>query len=391
MIRQRNKLALAVLTTAAFASAELSQLLYQPDIPLSHPAIRYYESPLASQIPSLKLEYKPGFGYLPDVLEQLGIKQDTQALVFSKTSFQAAKIGPRNPRAIYFNDRYAVGWVRGSEDLEIEVTDPQQGAVFYAVKRGPDGKPVFDRSETCMKCHQGPQTIGVPGIFISSVFPSASGMPDSDRQSAIITDHRTKFEERWGGWYVTGLSGEQSHRGNAIAQNPAEPKVLETYGTQNLTNLLRKFDPAGYLLPSSDMIALMTFEHQTQMVNLMTRLNWELRIAGKETREIDSRIEDVAQYMTFYGEDELKEPVKGVSTFTETFPKQGPRDHKGRSLRDFDLQTRLFRYRLSYMIYSPQFDALPDWVRAKIYARLKAAADPAALEILRDTKNDLAF
>jgi len=127
------------------------------------------------------------------------------------------------------------------------------------------------------------------------------------------------------------------------------------------------------------------------MVNLMTRLNWELRIAGKETREIDSRIEDVAQYMTFYGEDELTEPVKGVSTFTETFPKQGPRDHKGRSLRDFDLQTRLFRYRLSYMIYSPQFDALPDWVRAKIYARLKVAADPVALEILRDTKNDLAF
>jgi hypothetical protein len=213
-------------------------------------------------------------------------------------------------------------------------------------------------------------------------------MPDSDRQSAIITDHRTKFEERWGGWYVTGLSGEQKHRGNAIAQNPAEPKVLETYGTQNLTNLMRKFDPAGYLLPSSDMIALMTFEHQTQMVNLLTRLNWELRTGAPQ---IDSRIEDVAQYLMFYGEDKLQEPIKGVSTFTETFPKQGPRDHKGRSLRDFDLQTRLFRYRLSYMIYSPQFDALPDWVRTKIYAHLKSDADPAALEILRDTKHDLAF
>jgi hypothetical protein len=213
-------------------------------------------------------------------------------------------------------------------------------------------------------------------------------MPDSDRQSAIITDHRTKFEERWGGWYVTGLSGEQKHRGNAIAQNPAEPKVLETYGTQNLTDLMRKFDPAGYLLPSSDMIALMTFEHQTQMVNLLTRLNWELRIGAPQ---IDSRIEDVAQYLMFYGEDKLQEPIKGVSTFTETFPKQGPRDRKGRSLRDFDLQTKLFRYGLSYMIYSPQFDSLPDTVRSKIYAHLKAEASPEALEILRDTKHDLAF
>jgi hypothetical protein len=275
----------------------------------------------------------------------------------------------------------AVAWVRGSEDIEIAVADPKQGAVFYALKNG-----VLDRNEVCMRCHVGPQTIGVPGMFISSVFPSASGMPDSDRQSAIITDHRTKFEERWGGWYVTGLSGEQRHRGNAIAQNPAEPKLLETYGTQNLTNLMRKFDPKGYLQPSSDMIALMTFEHQTQMVNLFTRLNWEARISGKLTPQIEARIQDVTDYMQFQGEEPLKEPIEGVSTFTKTFPQQGPRDKKGRSLRDFDLKTKLFRYPLSYMIYSPSFDGMPDWVRSRIYARLKLSLPPDALEILQDTK-----
>ena len=398
---RKSKLAAAIFGCAAFATAALDQLLYEPEIPLNHPAIQYYQQPLNNPVTRLiasgvSLEFKPGFGYLPSVLQQLGIALDTQAMVFSKTSFQAAKIGPRNPRAIYFNDNVAVGWVRGSEDVEIAVSDPNQGAVFYALRKGPDGKPAFDRNEACLKCHQGPQTIGVPGMFISSVFPSASGMPDSDRQSAIITDHRTKFEERWGGWYVTGQSGQQRHRGNAIAPNPAEPKQLETYGTINLTNLMRKFDPAGYLTPLSDMIALMTFEHQTQMVNLFTRLNWETRIAGKPTPQLDSRIEDVADYMLFRGEDQLKEPIEGVSTFTKNFPQQGPRDHKGRSLRDFDLKTRLFRYPLSYMIYSPSFDALPDWVRSKIHTRLldklkKLPEGQAIAEILRDTRTDLAF
>ena len=38
------------------------------------------------------------------MLKQLGVNPDSQALVFSKTSTQAEKIGPRTPRAIYFND-----------------------------------------------------------------------------------------------------------------------------------------------------------------------------------------------------------------------------------------------------------------------------------------------
>ena len=53
MIRLRNSTrqalsAAILLATATLATAELSQLLYQPDIPLNHPAIRYYESPVHS-------------------------------------------------------------------------------------------------------------------------------------------------------------------------------------------------------------------------------------------------------------------------------------------------------------------------------------------------------
>ena len=110
----------------------------------------------------------------------------------------------------------------------------------------------------------------------------------------------------------------------------------------------------------------------------------------------------MVKYMLFADEAPLKAPVTGVSTFTKTFPQRGPRDKQGRSLRDFDLKTRLFRYPLSYMIYSAAFDALPDMARERVYrrifdvltgkdqsktfARLSAENRRAALEILRETK-----
>ena len=74
------------------------------------------------------------------------------------------------------------------------------------------------------------------------------------------------------------------------------------------------------------------------------------------------------------------------------FPQRGPRDPKGRSLRDFDLETRLFRYPLSYMIYSAAFDALPDGVRARIYRLYEVLAGRKRrhLKILR-TRNRTAF
>jgi len=101
----------------------------------------------------------------------------------------------------------------------------------------------------------------------------------------------------------------------------------------------------------------------------------------------------------------LKATVKGVSTFATTFPQRGPRDRKDRSLRDFDLQKRLFKYPLSYMIYTAAFDNLPDVARQRIYQRLynvltgkdnsKEFATLSAedrtnvLAILRDTKSTL--
>jgi hypothetical protein len=398
---------------------------YLDNLPVDHAAIQYnaieYKegalldpvTRLIRQVESGKIElpYRPGrLGFLPGLLAKLGIPTDSQALAFAKGSFQAAKISPRNPRAIYFTDDAEVGYVPGGDEIEIVGIDPRQGAVFYTLEADAQNRPVFKRQTVCLNCHQGAATLGVPGIFIASTYPSVSGMPSPN--GGAVTDHRTRFEDRWGGWYVSGTHGAQRHRGNAVAPDPAEPEVLETEGTQNLKNLSVKFNPAPYLTPDSDIVALMTLEHQTQITNLFTRVGWEARIAtsGGKTdpaalAKLESGIAEIAAYMLFADEALLTAPVTGVSTFTTTFRARGPRDRKGRSLRDFDLQKRLFRYPLSYMIYSAAFDALPDAVRAGVYrrlhdvltgqdrsprfARLTQPERQVILEILRDTKPGL--
>ncbi len=162
------------------------------------------------------------------------------------------------------------------------------------------------------------------------------------------------------------------HRGNAVARDHERPTLLETRGTQNLTSLAGKFDASGYLAASSDIVALMTFEHQTRITNLMIRAGWDTRMQSEKgsLEKIDSDVEALLTYMLFTDEAPLFEPVQGVSEFTKSFAARGPRDHQGRSLRDFDLKERLFRYPLSFMVYSEAFDAMPDLVRGRLYRRL---------------------
>jgi len=390
-------------TTALLGSFLITPIVsgqvYKEDLQVSHPAIRYFQTPAHDAFGKLNLDGPEAtVDFLGFLLKKLGLNTDSQMLVFSKTSFQAPKISPDNPRAIYFNDDIAVGYVRGSDSLEVAALDPLQGPIFYEVRTDKSGKREAIRNSVCLRCHQGPNTFGVPGLYIGSVIPSPSGAPLRD-DTAIVTDHRTEFKDRWGGWYVNAKRGEQLDRANAVALNPAQPDELVRESQQNLTTLIGKFNPSGYLAQTSDIIALMTFEHQTQMINYITRVGWQARM-GKQPD-----VDELVSYMLFAKEAPLKEPLEGVSTFTKTFAERGPRDRKGRSLRDFDLQNRLFRYPLSYVIYSPSFDALPDTVRDAIYSRLyeiltgkdqnpdyatlSAADRRAVLEILRDTKPNL--
>jgi hypothetical protein len=363
--------------------------IYLDTLPDNHPSIGYSDTAVNDPAAQLGEQLKSGAvhldaasdgtGYLASLLHYFRINPNSQGLVFSKSSAQAPKISPRNPRAIYFNDDVAVGYVRGSPTMEVAAVDPVRGPIFYTFAPDAAGNPVLKRGETCMHCHQGASTLGVPGIFIGSVFPNSEGMPA--RGKAIITDHRTPFEDRWGGWYVNAAHGEQKDRANAVAPDPAAPEDLQ--------KLTMRFSPAGYLSTISDIVALMTFEHQTQATNFITRLGWKARMGTA----VDSDLDALVKYLLFTDEAPLREPIEGVSTFTKTFPERGPRDSQGRSLRDFDLRTRLFRYPLSYMIYSRAFDALPDSVRTRVYRRLReelAAKDRQdVLKIVRETKRNL--
>jgi len=353
--------------------------IYPGNLPLGHYLDATLDDPVAHldrrlAAGAVTLQFRAGgLGYLPSLLEHLQINPDSQALVFSKTSFQATLIGPRNPRAIYFNDSVAVGFVPGGTVMEVAALDPEEGVAFYTLENRASNQPRFARREVCLSCHHGPATLGVPGIFVGSVYPDSAGVPQ--RRAAIITDHRTPFRERWGGWYVDATRGHPKDRSNAVASDPAEPETLEP---------LPQFRAAGYLAPHSDMVALMTFEHQTHMTNLLTRLNWLARTG--EASAIDGAIREAVAYLTFEGEAPLVEPLEGASTFAKTFAQRGPRDRQGRSLRDFDLKTRLFRYALSYMIYSEAFDALPEAIRRQIYRALRGRLPADALQILRETK-----
>lgn len=367
-----------------FGSCLSGQSPYRDVIPAEHPAIRYGSAVSADRAAALA-NCESKFD-LPGLLRRFGIDSSSQMLVFSKDSFQAAKISPHNPRAIYFTDDVVVAAVRGSEDYEIAAVDPKLGPMFYKYT-GESSR--LTREAVCLHCHQGAATQGTPGIFVGSVFPDVTGAPSRD--GAIITDHRTPFADRWGGWYVTAIHGEQADRANGVASDPAEPHTIANRGRQNLASLDRLVNLTGYLEPTSDIVALMTFEHQTQMTNLFTRLEWEARVAAAEGRPAPDGNE-VAAYMMFEGEVALPEPIEGASRFTADFALKGPRDAKGRSLRDFDLKTRLFRYPLSYMIYSAQFDALPDEIRARIYRRLfdrLSQVSPETIAIVRDTKRGL--
>jgi hypothetical protein len=145
----------------------------------------------------------------------------------------------------------------------------------------------------------------------------------------------------------------------------------------NLTSLSSKFDTKEYISPHSDIVALIVLGHQTHVHNMITSGSYEIRdaIAQGHTAKMDEIVKDagerIVRAMLFVGEAQLAEPVKGTSSFADDFMKRGPRDSKGRSLRDLDLQHRLLRYPLSYLIYSKSFDAMPDELRSYVLKRIR--------------------
>jgi hypothetical protein len=341
-----------------------------------------------------KLKYEPKYGYLKSVLKLLKVPVDSQTLVFSKTSFQYKKISPEHPRALYFNDDVYVGKVHDGKAIEIVSFDPMQGAIFYLLDEHKVDKPAFQRAELdCTQCHIAAGTRNVPGVLLRSIYPTATGTQAPASQS-YITDQDSPLKERWGGWYVTGKIAGLPHMANAVVDDRQTKGQSDQGASTKLISLSNSFSSAAYLTPSSDVVAHLVLAHQTQMHNLITLTNYKTRLAlyaeaaqnkgnglaadaplsEGARKQFERPAEQLLRYLLFVNETPLSDPggegIEGPSAFAKEFAARGIRDRKGRSLRDFDLKTRIFRYPCSYLIYSASFDALPEPAKGYVYHRL---------------------
>jgi hypothetical protein len=401
---------------------------------LDRPPINYAKAPAANVVTRLqervaagkaRLTFDDDHGYLKSVLRELNVPESSQVLVFSKTSLQRERIGPKTPRAIYFNDDVYVGFCFRGEVMELSAADAGLGTVFYTLDQEPADRPRFTRqTETCLTCHGSSGTRGFPGHMVRSVFTDPQGFPILSAGS-FRTDQASPFKERWGGWYVTGTHGGQTHMGNLLVRDrKSAGEGLENPDGQNVTDLKFRFTTANYLTPHSDIVALMVLEHQAEMHNKITRAALETRMAlhyqdelNKALNEpastrydsVKSRIkgvgDELVKYLLFGGEAKLTAKVAGSSAFADEFAARGPKDRRGRSLREFDLTTRLFKYPCSYLVYSAAFDGMPadvrEYVLRRVYdvltgkdtspdfAHLSADDRAAIREILVETKPNL--
>ena len=417
---------IAAISLGCFASGADAQIAVrnQGYVPFSDAPINYRSSDLHDPVTRLqqqlesgkgKLTYEPEHGYLRSVLQLLQVPVDSQTLVFSKTSFQYPKISPEHPRALYFNDDVYVGSVHEGKAIEIVSFDPMQGAIFFLLDERKVEHPEFQRAELdCTQCHIAAGTRGIPGVILRSVYPTSTGTLVTGTRS-FITDQESPWSERWGGWYVTGDLAGGIHMGNASVEPPqaaADGSSAPTGASNALHVFPAAFDASSYLSSSSDVVAHLVLAHQTQMHNLITLTNYKTRLAlysQTSVSQYQRPAEQLLRYLLFTNEAALPgggDQAIGVSSaFAKEFAARGPRDSKGRSLRDFDLHTRIFRYPCSYLIYSDSFDALPDPAREYVYhrllevlsgqdtspdfARLTATDREAVLEILLDTKPNL--
>jgi hypothetical protein len=425
----KTSIALLLATLAAPAANAQIAVKNQGYIPYSDAPIFYRSEDIDDSVTRLQQQLDAGkkklvhdggeHGYLKSVLELLDIPVSSQTLVFSKTSFQYPKISPEKPRALYFNDDVYIGVVHQGKEVEVVSFDKMQGAMFFILHESKAEKPRFERAELdCTQCHIAAGTRGVPGVLLRSVVPNAAGTPVSGAR-AYITDQDSPLSQRWGGWYATGSLAKQT------TANQAAP-LDATAKAAPLAPVAQSFDASAYLAPYSDEVALLVLAHQTQMHNLITLTNYRARIAlhaagvdlatateeslpAEKRREYEKPAEQLLRYLLFANEAALPNvdarQVIAESAFAREFAARGPFDSKQRSLREFDLHTRTFRYPCSYLVYSEAFDALPAPAESYVYRRLleilsgqddnpdfeTLTADDrrSILEILLETKRDL--
>jgi hypothetical protein len=380
MLGQMKRIALLV-----FASGWCGALAEEiiPSVDFEAPEHGYYDtqprdpfSKLASSIAKgqLAIDTSSETRYLGDLLKVLNVPASSQALVYSATSLQLSYISIEHPRAMYFNEDVYVGHVRGGR-IEVISMDPELGAIFsiFDVPRKP-GQPVtVERSERCMNCHANGSTGRVPGVVLKSVMPGPNnGSLDSYRRDQI--GHQVPLADRFGGWHVTGAEGFSDHRGNLLGRY-VDGKIVTSPALPG-----QYADLSVYLRPSSDILPLLVLDHQAAFTNKLTELvyRWRgARVRGAEAG-LQEKIDEFVRYTLFADEVPLpKGGFPGDPDYRRDFAAAGRTDSQGRSWREFDLKTRMFRYRCSYMLDTALFRGIPVPLQERIFGRMRQALDPA--------------
>ena len=360
----------------------------------SQPPISYGET--ASRDAVARLDAALGAGKIslrPDgeplrieaILDALDVPRESQMTVFSSASLQARRITPERPRAVYFSDDVYIGYVPGGRFVELIATDEHEGLVFYTLNRR-DEEPRFQReTHRCLQCHAASHTGGMPAHLMRSLTPKANGDPDFAAGSTYV-DPSTPFGKRWGGWYVTGSVGELAHLGNKRLGEGEKELVPTARRYRSLAGLC---DTAHYPVDTSDVVAFLVLEHQTHVQNALVLASYEARRAleyqralnealgeapdapvSSTTTRLDTATQRIVDALVGVNEVALPGPVGQRSPFVEVFESRGIWDDQGRSLRQFDLESRLFRYPLSYAIHSTAMKTLPPTLQERVWKRL---------------------
>ena len=419
MSRGRFVACTALLGTAIVAGASTADQARDlwPGVLHEHPRIQYAARPTTDRVAKLSLALArgersltldPRTGYLRSALDALDIPIASQLLVFSKTGVQRDYTSPRTPRALYFDASVAVGYVPGAPMIEIAAHDPQQGVVFYVLDQTADA-PSLTRRTSCLGCHVSAGTLEIPGLLARSHVVDDHGdvLP---QQATLDVSHQTPHTDRWGGWFVTSNGApppysQRAHEGNITfsAGGVTSNQVFVDWNGSSP-------ETRGYLSASSDITALLLFDHQVRAINLLTRVNWEWRVAfDRDAATIPSGplldfVNELADYLLFVGEVPPSAPLTPSPALAAYLAARAPADRLGRSCGQIDLVNRLLRYPCSYMVYAEAFDALPPIVKQTVYRRMidtLSTQDPHArssrpsaddrrvvLEILRATKAD---
>ena len=324
------------------------------------------------------------------LLEEMGVPVESQLFVFSKTSLQRDLINPEAPRVLYFSDEAYIGW-SPTGAFEVAVFDAKLGATFYVFEpHATKGEPLLARSGDCLLCHARHEH--TPSLRTRSVFPDSNGEPLSGSGSSNIAPS-TPLADRWGGWYVTGGRAPLEHRGNLTGKTIGDFEGPTAMPTRNLASLDGVVDTRRYLLKTSDIVPLLMHDHQVHVHNVLSTANQDARIAlhrWPAMREIlglpkdappqgscvvvfDSQAEKILDALLC--RDDAAWPAGGIQgdgVFAPAYAKTRKPDAKGRSLRDLDLRSRLFRYRCSPLIYSQSFATLPKELRDIVLLRLSS-------------------